>query len=277
MDANMTRRGFVATAATMALATQAVSAAPKTKPPKWKDGKKWVYSITYDEGCEDLLKFAHPIHQKYGVPGHVAFVSTQIGIPRNLPGSSYHGMMILNKEQIHGLAKEGWGFSCHSLTHCGVKEENAQTEVVEARKVLEDAIELPISVFIVPGDNNGWPASKKYAPGAGYKAVITIFDRTNTQNSDLFSLGRTPLHTRYPAPFFSEFDPYKRIQQAIDWGGWIIDYCHCPMPDKPIHEAKDCTSQELEQRFEAVKRLGGRNVWIAEPNEVVDWLTREAK
>jgi hypothetical protein len=68
------------------------------------------------------------------------------------------------------------------------------------------------------------------------------------------------------------FDPYKRIHQAIDWGGWIVDYCHCPMPDKPIHPAKDCTTQELEERFQKVKEIGGNDVWLAEPNEVVNWL-----
>ncbi|MCK5327487.1 MAG: hypothetical protein KAR36_02700, partial [Candidatus Latescibacteria bacterium] len=80
----------------------------------WKNGKRWVYSITYDEGFEGLLKHALPVHRKYGVPGHVALVASQIGVPRNVPGSSYDGMRILSKEQIHTLRTEGWGVSCHS-------------------------------------------------------------------------------------------------------------------------------------------------------------------
>ena len=32
----------------------------------WKNGKRWVYSITYDEGCADLLKHALPLHTKQG-------------------------------------------------------------------------------------------------------------------------------------------------------------------------------------------------------------------
>jgi hypothetical protein len=199
-------------------------------------------------------------------------VSSQIGVPRNVPGSSYHGMMILSKAEIHGLVREGWGVSCHSLTHCGVTDENAQTEVVEAKRVLEEALELPITIFTVPGTNDGHPPARKVAAQAGYKAILTIYDRVNTQDSDRMSLGRVPLHTEYPGPFFSVFDPYKRIHQAIDWGGWIVDYCHCPMPDKPIHPAKDCTTQELEERFQKVKEIGGNDVWLAEPNEVVNWL-----
>ena len=44
------------------------------------------------------------------------------------------------------------------------------------------------------------------------------------------------------------------------------------MPGGPVHPAKDCSLEELEQRFEAVLRLGGRDVWLAEVNEVVAYL-----
>ena len=38
---------------------------------------------------------------------------------------------------------------------------------------------------------------------------------------------------------------------------------------QPIHPAKDCTTEELAARFETVRRVGGDEVWLAEPNEVV--------
>ncbi|HOZ49025.1 MAG TPA: polysaccharide deacetylase family protein [Candidatus Hydrogenedentes bacterium] len=243
----------------------------------WKNGKRWAYSITYDEGCAALLDKALPIHRAYGVPGHVALVASQIGVTRNVPGSSYDGMMILSKAQVHALVDEGWGVSCHSMTHCGVTMENAPREVVEARGVLERALGMNVTMFCVPGDNSGHPPALQYAREAGYTAILTIYDRVNTPGTDLLALGRCPLHTEYPAPFFSAFDPYKRIHQAIDLGGWIIDYCHCPMPDKPIHPAKDCTTQELEARFEAIRRVGADEVWIAEPNEVVAFILAEGQ
>ena len=191
----MDRRSFLG-ASGAALLTPMCLGDASNKRSKWKGGKKWVYSITYDEGPRELLNHAVPLHRKYGIPGHVALVSSQIGVPRNVPGSSYHGMMILNKEEIQGLAKEGWGFSCHSLTHCGVTDENAQQEVVEAKKVLENAIDLPITIFTVPGTNDGHPPAMKVAAQAGYKAILTIYDRVNVPGCDLI-LGRIPLHTRY--------------------------------------------------------------------------------
>ena len=240
----------------------------------WKDGKRWVYSITYDEGCEMLLEHALPVHREYGIPGHVALVASQIGVPRNCPGSSYDGMMILSREQTHALGAEGWGVSCHSMTHAGISPENARYEVVESRKVIEDALEMPVTMFCVPGTNDSYPASLAVAREAGYTSIMTIYDDVNTIETDLFRLNRCPLHTQYPAPFFSAYDPYKRIHQAIDRRGWIIDYCHCPMPGKPIHPHKDCTVEELAKRFETVRRVGGDDVWLAEPNEVVDFILR---
>jgi hypothetical protein len=94
----------------------------------------------------------------------------------------------------------------------------------------------------------------------------------NPPELDLLRLGRCPLHSEYPPPFYSKFDPYKRIHQAADMGGWIIDYCHCPTPHKPIHPWKDCTTEELEARFRTVRRIGRDDVWLAEPTEVVAYL-----
>jgi hypothetical protein len=263
------------------------------KQMTWKDGKRWVYSITYDEGCQDLLEYAVPLHRKYGVPGHVALVASQVGVPRNCPGSSYDGMMILSRQEIDTLAEEGWGVSCHGMTHAGIDEENARHEVVEARGVLEEALGRPVPLFCVPNNNLSYPASLAVAAEADYTAIMTLTDMVNLPDgmgrvqphttthldtadppaeSNLLNLGRTALHTEYPPPFYSRFDPYKRLHQASDLGGWIIDYCHCPTPAKAIHPWKDCTVEELEQRFATVCEVGGDEVWLAEPNDVVDWL-----
>lgn len=238
----------------------------------WKDGKRWVYSITYDEGVRKLLDYAVPLHRQYGIPGHLALVSSQVGVVRDVPGSSYHGWMILSKAEIDDLCAEGWGVSCHSMTHANTTPENADYEVVQARTTLEQALGRPVTMYCVPGSNECYPAALAVAEAGGYKAIMTITDMVNTPQTDLFALGRVPIHTRYPGPFYSVFDPYKRLHQARDLGGWVIDYNHCPMPGKPVHEAKDCTLEELEQRFETVRRVGGDEVWLAEPNEVVEWL-----
>jgi len=249
----------------------------------WPNGKRWVYSITYDEGCAALLDHAAPIHREFGVPGHVALLSSQIGVPRDVPGSSYDGMMILSREQIRTLCDEGWGVSCHSMTHAAITDENAEYEVVEARRVLEEALDMPVTMFCVPGSNDSYPAALAVAERGGYDSILTIYDDINTRDTDatlrstsLLRLCRCPVHAEFPPPFFSAFDPYKRLHQAIDAGGWVIDYCHCPMPDRPIHPWKDCTSEQLAERFATVRRIGGDEVWLAEPNEVVRFILSDA-
>lgn len=237
-----------------------------------KDGKRWVYSITYDEGVQKLLEGVVPLHRQYGIPGHVALVASQVGVLRDVPGSSYDGWMILSKAEIDGLCAEGWGVSCHGMTHQAITPETADYEVTQARTTLEQAVGRPVTMFCVPGNNDNWPATYDVAEAAGYKAIMTITDMVNTPETDLLELGRVPIHTRYPAPFYSVFDPYKRLHQAMDLGGWVIDYCHCPAPEEPIHEAKDCTLEELEERFATVRRVGGDEVWLAEPNEVVEYI-----
>ncbi len=259
----------------------------------WKHGKRWVYSITYDEGCQRLLDHAVPLHRRYGIPGHVALVASQVGVPRDCPGSSYDGMMILSRAELAALRAEGWGVSCHSRTHVAITPENAHLEVVEARHLLEETLGWPVPLFCVPGNNQSYPAALAVAAQAGYTAIMTITDLVNVPGQlhrvhpsasvpteaaapappgGPLQLGRVPLHSEYPPPFYSRFDPYKRLHQARALGGWIIDYCHCPVPGRPIHPWKDCTAEELEQRFQTVLEIGGDEVWLAEPNEVVAHL-----
>jgi len=243
----------------------------------WPHGKRWVYSITYDEGCQALLDHAVAVHRQYGVPGHVALVASQVGVPRNVPGSSYDGMRILSREEIGALAVEGWGASCHGLTHTHITEENVAAEVYESRTVLEQAIGMPVTMFCLPGNNSHFDTVRAHALAAGYSAIMTIYDDVNTPETDLLRLCRCPLHTEYPPPFYSAYDPYKRLHQAADRGGWIIDYCHCPLPGRTIHPWKDCTLEQLAQRFETVLRVGGDDVWLAEPNEVAEFLSAERR
>lgn len=259
----------------------------------WKDGKQWVYSITYDEGCQALLEHALPLHREYGIPGHVALVASQVGVLRDVPGSSFDGWMILSREELVMLSGEGWGISCHSMTHANTSAENADYEVAQARVVLEQATGLPVRLYCVPGCNANYPAALEVAAHAGYTAVMTITDMVNVpagmhrlqpsapqpeecpagpSQAGVLHLGRVPLHTEYPPPFYSRFDPYKRLHQAMDLGGWIIDYCHCPLPGRTVHPWKDCTAEQLEERLATVRRVGGEDVWLAEPNEVVEYL-----
>ncbi|HOX37626.1 MAG TPA: polysaccharide deacetylase family protein [Candidatus Brocadiia bacterium] len=239
----------------------------------WRGGKRWVYSVTYDEGLQALLGATLETHRKFGVPGHVSLVAADVGRPRNVPGSSFDKMMILSRAEIDSLCAEGWGVSNHSMTHAAFTRGNARVEIVESRKVLEDALGRAITMFIVPGSNDNYPLSREFAAEAGYLSVVTLWDEVNLPDCDLLKTGRTPLIEEGFYPFFSVFDPYSRLCQARDLGGWVVDYTHIARPREAMASPpKEISLEHLAQRFEKVKAVGGEEVWLGEATEVQDYI-----
>src|SRR5918912_1435960 len=72
----------------------------------WPGDKRWVYSITFDEALSDLHRFAIPILQDYGVPGHVEVVVGQIGQVRYLGAMSITDA--LNRPDVPADADPLW-------------------------------------------------------------------------------------------------------------------------------------------------------------------------
>lgn len=237
----------------------------------WKYGKKWVYSITYDEALADLHRFAVPMHEQYGLPGHVEAVVGQLGEVRRIGNSSYNGYRHMNGEELKDLLQRGWGVGNHSWTHQVITPETVDQELRQAKETLEDAIDAPVILFCSPGDNTNMAdhvldACRQY----GYLGAMSLTDALNLPDDDMFWINRTALHDHYYAPFFSAFDPYRNIRYAQEMNGWIIDYCHCPL-ETAVHPNKDCSESQLRQRFETVLGEGGDAVWCALPEEALSY------
>lgn len=237
---------------------------------KWKYGKKFAYSVTYDEGLADLLKYTLPVHQKFQIPGCVAVVASQIGQKRNLPTSSYHGMMHMSAAELKEIISIGWSVANHSMTH-GYMKKDPFLEVVESKKIIEDLIESPITAFIVPNHNEHHPPVVPLAKKHGYLSVYTITDALNTYGTDRFALNRTTMVQRGFAPFFAEFDPYHRLLQALDIEGWIVEYSHLTNPEN-ISSEKDLKQADLIRRFEKLIEVAENQYWAATPQDVVDYM-----
>ncbi len=241
----------------------------------WKHGKRWVYSITYDEALIELHEFAVPIHEEYGVPGHVEAVAGHIGEVRDIGNSSYNGFRHMNGEEMVDLIGRGWGVGNHSWSHENITPDTADLELRQAKEVLEEAIDGPVDLYCSPGNNTNMAdhvlaACREY----GYLGAMSLTDALNRPGDDLFWLNRTALHDQYYEPFYSEYDPFRNIRHAKEDGGWIIDYCHCPLTE-PVHRNKDCSEAQLRRRFETVLSEGGADVWCAVPEEAIFYhLTR---
>ena len=235
----------------------------------WKYGKTWVYSITYDEGLADLHRFAIPLHEAYGIPGHVEVVAGQLGQVRRIGQSSFNGMRHMNGDELQDLLQRGWGVGNHSWSHEIITAAMLDRELRQARAVIETAINAPVHIYCSPGDNTNMADHILHAcREIGYLGAMSLTDALNRPSQELFWINRTALHDSYYAPFYSEYDPYRNIRHAAAVNGWIIDYCHCPL-ETAIHPHKDCSQAQLRQRFETVLDEGGEAVWCAVPEEVI--------
>jgi peptidoglycan/xylan/chitin deacetylase (PgdA/CDA1 family) len=231
-----------------------------------------VYSITFDEALSDLHRFAIPILQEYGVPGHVEVVVGQMGQVRNLGGSSFDGFKHMGPSELRELVSWGWGVGNHSWSHKVVNAETAAQELGEARRVLEDAVGQPVTVYCAPGSNTNMnegalEGCRRY----GYLGAMGITDALNRpDDADLLWLNRTFLHHQSYGPFFSEFDPFRNVPHAARDRGWIVDYLHCPL-EQPVHPNKDCSQAQLRERIETIVAVGGDDVWLTPVEAAVDY------
>ena len=237
----------------------------------WKYGKHWVYSITYDEALADLHRFAVPMHEEYGIPGHVEVVVGQMGEIRKIGNSSFNGYRHMNGDELRDLLARGWGVGNHSWSHEIITPEMVDQEIGHAKQVLEEALGEPIILYCSPGDNTNMAdhvleACRRY----GYLGAMSLTDALNLPGDELFWINRTALHDHYYPPFYSAFDPFRNIRQAQAVQGWLIDYCHCPL-ETAVHPNKDCSEAQLRQRFETVLSEGGDAVWCAVPEEALSY------
>ncbi len=237
----------------------------------WKYGKRWVYSITYDEALADLHRFAVPMHEEYAIPGHVEVVVGQMGEIRNIGNSSFNGYRHMNGTELRDLLDRGWGVGNHSWSHEVITPEMVDREIGQAKEVLEEALGEPIIFYCSPGDNTNMAehvldACRSY----GYLGAMSLTDALNLPGDELFWINRTALHDHYYPPFYSAYDPYRNIRQAQTMQGWIIDYCHCPL-ETAVHPNKDCSEAQLRRRIETVLSEGGDAVWCAVPEEALSY------
>jgi peptidoglycan/xylan/chitin deacetylase (PgdA/CDA1 family) len=238
----------------------------------WRGGKRWVYSATFDEALSDLHRFAIPILEEYKVPGHLEVVVGHMGQIRKIGDSSYNGFKHMGADELREMIARGWGVGNHSWSHGVVNRWTADVELRQAREVLAEAIGQPVTLYCAPGSNANMNDEALVAcRELQYLGAMSLTDALNRpDDADLLYMNRTFLHDQAPGPFFSEFDPYRNVLLARRDQGWIIDYLHCPL-EEPVHRNKDCSQAQLRERIETIAELGGDEVWLANPDEAVDY------
>lgn len=243
---------------------------------RWKYGKRWVYSTTYDEVVTSTVENGLSIHEQFGSPGHITVVVGQMGEPRDVQGSGYDATYRhISVAECKLAQRYGWTVSNHSMTHNrlpGSMEvpENARIEVVDATRLLEERLGTPVTTFIAPGSDHCLPYAWPLAEEAGCLSMFGVRDQLNYPDTDLMQLCRPVVYHKLDE-YNRRYDPYRLVYRARETGGWIVDYTHA-VQDELVIPNRELTPTELGNRLEAVTRVGGNEVWLAVPEEVVDYL-----
>ena len=243
---------------------------------RWKYGKQWVYSTTYDEVVTSTVQNGLPIHEQFGVPGHITVVVGQMGEPRDVQGSGYDATYRhISVEECKLAQRYGWTVSNHSMTHNKLPgsmavPENARIEVVDAARLLEERLGTLVTTFIAPGSDHCLPYAWPLAEEAGCLSMFGVRDRLNYPDTDLMQLCRPVVYHKLDE-YNRRYDPYRLVYRARETSGWIVDYTHA-VQDELVIPNRELTPAELGTRLEAVTRVGGDEVWLAVPEEVVDYL-----
>ena len=108
--------------------------------------------ITFDDGYRDFLT-ALPSLQKYLFTATVFLVAARIGGSADWDTCYGETAPLMSWPEILEIAGEGTELGCHSLTHCPMTEMDyldLLKDTRQARKILEFALETPITHFAYP-------------------------------------------------------------------------------------------------------------------------------
>jgi hypothetical protein len=237
----------------------------------WKDGKRFAYSITYDEGLIETAGFAWLIHTDYGIPGHINVFPEMLG---KLVGDSSAGFLqslwnlrkYAEPEQLQFLLSKEWTVGCQFSSE---KKEHTADSLLQARLSLEKAVTSSVRTLAFD-DFKACEANQHPAQEADFRWLFTLYDDLNAANENTHIIKRSPLYHRGPAPIRLANDPYRLLALARDQSGWVVDVVR--LVDRyPLDPARDCTPAELETRFKAVRRIGEGGVWTASPETVAGY------
>lgn len=240
----------------------------------WKYGKRFAYSITYDEGFVETLGFARRIHRRYEIPGHINAFPEMLG---KLVGDTSAGFLqslwnlqkYADPEHLQFLMGEGWSIGCQIPSSGEKSQAPTVASLVKMRLSLERAIGCSVRSLAF-SDYDYCEITQEAAREAGFHWLCTLYDDLNTAGENVSIIKRSPLYHQSPVPLQLGNDPYRLLALGQDQGGWVVDVVR-RVDLHPLDPNRDCTPTELEARFKAVRRIGGDRVWTALPETVANY------
>jgi peptidoglycan/xylan/chitin deacetylase (PgdA/CDA1 family) len=132
-------------------------------------------------------------HCKYLPPGERAKVIEDL---EKLAGDAPAANLMLTREMIANLARQGMEIGGHTVTHpilTRLDDDAARNEIVENKRVLEEITGQPLRLFAYPNGKVGMDFDQRHVQmvaAAGYSAAFTTAFGAADGNSDVFQLPR---------------------------------------------------------------------------------------
>jgi peptidoglycan/xylan/chitin deacetylase (PgdA/CDA1 family) len=186
-------------------------------PPK-------TIALTFDDGFRNFYSAAFPILAANGFTATVFLVTDfcgkyndWAGNPPRLPRSALLSWRQIKEMRDYGRIE----FGAHTRTHPDLTElppDEAEKEIVESKKIIEDAIGGEVKTFAYPFGK--FDASVKATVEKNFRAACSVKLGKARRTSDLFALERIDCYyLKNPKMFASlsakPFDYYLKFRQSL--------------------------------------------------------------
>jgi peptidoglycan/xylan/chitin deacetylase (PgdA/CDA1 family) len=177
--------------------------------------------VTFDDAFTDFLEFAYPVLKEHSIPTTMFVPTGLIGTwnswDQDLPGVGRK--FIMTAEQLGALAADPLiDIGSHGVDHVsmrGLSSVETMRQVTESRRVLEDLLGRPITLFSYPfGQRANFSRATVRAVGAaGYTFAVTTCWGSRNHLDDPFRLRRIS---------FADADDLDTVRSKIEGGyDWI--------------------------------------------------------
>lgn len=123
--------------------------------------------VTFDDGFRDCLEFALPELRARRLPAAFFIVAGLVGKTDEWMRVTAHpAEALMAWDDLKRLRDEGFTIGSHSMTHTAL----TRAEVVDSRRVLQDALGLPIPHFAYPRGEHT-PEAVEWVREAGYSTA----------------------------------------------------------------------------------------------------------
>ncbi len=169
--------------------------------------------ISFDDGRMDIYENAFPIMQEHGFTGIFYVLSGGLG-DKGLVGV----------DELQEMAEAGWEIGSHSDSHTDLSiatDDSSYREVVLSRKILEDALGIPIKSFAYPFGTTTDLAGKQVRV-AKYESAAGLGYTDSQGPGNLYYLQRRPISWDYDL---------KRFAIVMGWEGPLgVEVTETPTP-----------------------------------------------